>query len=75
MSDTDKDRMPHRQMTPEAGKELILLFVVLGIIIASMLFFRKQWRDTDGESERQWYYQHVDRNSSKQVSAPGHLNR
>lgn len=69
-----KDRLPHRQMTPESGKELIMLFLVLGLIVASMMFFRQQWRDPGGESEREWYYKHVDRKSGHGVS-PSHLNR
>ncbi len=62
-------------MTPEAGRELILLFMVLGLIVAAMLFFQKQWRDLAGDAEREWYYKHVDRKQSNHGSSPVHPNR
>lgn len=37
----------------------MLLFLVLALIIGAMLAFRKQFRDTEGDAQRDWYYQRV----------------
>lgn len=72
---SDQDRVPHRQITPEAGTELILLFLVLAMIVAAMLFFKQREKSQDGDSERDWYYQHVDRKGSPRAGAPAQPNR
>ena len=69
-----KDRLPHRQMTPESGKELMMLFMVLGLIIAGMLFFKQRTQADGGDPEREWYYKHVDRKSGH-GAPPSQVNR
>lgn len=49
----------HRQMNKDSAKDLMLLFLVLALIIGAMLAFRKQFRDTEGDAQRDWYYQRV----------------
>jgi hypothetical protein len=46
-------------MGREAAKELIMLFAVLGLIVAGMLAFNNKFRDHEGDAERAWYYERV----------------
>ena len=49
----------HRKMTRESAKDLIGLFLVLAIIIATMLAFQKSFRDPEGDTQKNWYYENI----------------
>lgn len=46
-------------MSKETARDLIGLFLVLGIIIAGMLAFNKKFRDPQGDAQKEWYYQRI----------------
>ncbi len=46
-------------MTKEAARDLIGLFLVLGMIVAGMLAFNKKFRDPQGDAQKDWYYERV----------------
>lgn len=49
----------HRQMTSEAAKDLVMLFLVLALIVSGMIAFNKHFRDPGGDAQKDWYYERV----------------
>ena len=46
-------------MSKETARDLIGLFLVLGMIIAGMLAFNKKFRDPQGDAQKEWYYKRI----------------
>lgn len=49
----------HRKLTKDAARDLIGLFLVLALIIAGMLSFRKKLQDPQDEAKKDWYYERI----------------
>lgn len=60
----------HRRLTKEAGKDLVLLFLTLGLIVAGLLAFNKAFRDPSASRENDWYYERVAPPGTRNPSAP-----